>query len=104
MKIANLHRANEWFQVLQTTTHTQTAVMTLDVGGSSGQELEAHAGSEQTLLVVDGEVRGEILGEEVLLGPGHSVIVPAGVKHRFSNAGQKRALTFNVYAPPAYPS
>ena len=31
------------------------------------------------------------------------IIIPAGVKHRFINRGRKPAVTFNVYAPPAYP-
>jgi quercetin dioxygenase-like cupin family protein len=56
---ANLRDAAEWFHVLQTTKVTQTAVMTLAPGQSTGDEAEAHAESEQTLLLIDGELRGE---------------------------------------------
>lgn len=30
------------------------------------------------------------------------IIIPAGVKHRFTNVADKPAVTFNVYSPPAY--
>ena len=32
------------------------------------------------------------------------LVIPAGVKHRFTNRGNKPAVTFNVYSPPAYPA
>jgi mannose-6-phosphate isomerase-like protein (cupin superfamily) len=32
------------------------------------------------------------------------LLIPAGVKHRFTNRGHKSAVTFNVYAPPEYPA
>jgi mannose-6-phosphate isomerase-like protein (cupin superfamily) len=54
------------------------------------------------LLVVEGEVRAEVEGEQRLLKAGDVCIVPAGTKHRFENAGRGRALTFNVYTPPEY--
>jgi len=103
MRVTNIHRTDEWFKVLETTEHSQTAVMTLEAGAASGDRAEAHPNSDQTFLVIDGEVIGEIGSEKVILLAGDSVIVPAGVKYRFQNAGDKRAVTFSVYAPPAYP-
>ena len=38
------------------------------------------------------------------LKKGDVIIIPAGVKHRFTNPGRTPAVTFNVYAPPAYPA
>jgi len=32
------------------------------------------------------------------------VIIPAGVKHRFTNRADRDAVTFNVYSPPGYPA
>jgi mannose-6-phosphate isomerase-like protein (cupin superfamily) len=102
MKIANLREAQSWFQVLQTGAHSQTAVMTLKAGGQSSEEENVHQKSDQVLLVVEGEVRAEVAGKKYHLRTGDVCLVPAGTKHRFENAGQESALTFNVYSPPEY--
>ncbi len=104
MKVANIRQARSWFEVLLTARNTQVATMRLDPGGASGESLNTHRGSDQVLLVLEGEVEAEIGGERRNLSPGDVVIVPAGTPHRFSNAGRAAALTFNVYGPPAYPS
>ena len=103
MKIANLHQASDWFEVLQTTERSQTAVMTLEAGGASGEELSTHPRSDQVLLVIEGEVCAEISGKTSTMKRGDMVIVPAGAKHKFINPSRTRAVTFSVYAPPAYP-
>jgi mannose-6-phosphate isomerase-like protein (cupin superfamily) len=102
MKIANIQETDSWFQVLQTTRHSQTAVMTLSPGGQSSEETNVHEKSDHVLLVVEGEVEAEIAGEKRRLRTGDCCIVPAGTKHRFENAGNQRAVTFNVYSPPEY--
>jgi mannose-6-phosphate isomerase-like protein (cupin superfamily) len=99
----NLHAAQEWFEVLQTTDRSQTAVMNLAPGDSSGDDPESHPGSDQILLVVEGEVMAEIAEEKAKLRKGDVGIVPAGTPHRFANDSEKSASTFSVYAPPAYP-
>jgi mannose-6-phosphate isomerase-like protein (cupin superfamily) len=104
MNVAHLHDAQAWFQVLQTTRRSQTAVMVLSAGGESSEEMNVHEKSDQVLLVVEGEVRAEVDGETRLLRAGDSCVVEAGKKHRFENAGPGRALTFNVYTPPEYPA
>jgi len=55
---ANIFREKEWFRVLVTTKRTQTAVMKLGLGQSTGEEAEAHENSDQVLLVVEGELLG----------------------------------------------
>src|SRR4051794_9122252 len=104
MFVTNLHAAQEWFEVLQTSGRSQTAVMNLEAGQSSGDEAEAHPESDQVLLVLDGELTAEIAEEKARLRKGDVVIVPAGIKHRFANESGKPASTFSVYAPPAYPA
>ena len=103
MKVANLYEAKEWFEVLQATSRSQTAVMTLEGGGESSEEPDFHPNSDQVLLVVEGEVSAEISGETASMRAGDVVIVPAGARHKFSNPTKARAVTFSVYAPPAYP-
>jgi mannose-6-phosphate isomerase-like protein (cupin superfamily) len=100
---ANIYRTKSRFKVLQTTKHSQTAVMTLGPGQSSGEEPEAHQGSEQTLLVVEGELQALIAGKRSRMKNGDVVVIPAKTKHKFTNLGSDPAVTINVYCPPEYP-
>jgi mannose-6-phosphate isomerase-like protein (cupin superfamily) len=102
MDIRNIADAHEWFAVLQTSKGSQTAVMVLEPGRSSGELANEHPQSEQILLVLEGEVGAEIGGDKAALRKGDVVIVPRGAAHRFTNRGTARVLTFNVYTPPAY--
>ena len=102
-KRANIYQAKEWFRVLQTTKRSQTAVMTLGPGQSSGDEPEAHASSDQVLLLIHGELSAEIGGKRSRMKAGDVVIIPPRVKHRFTNRGEQPAVTFSVYSPPEYP-
>ena len=77
-------------------------MMTLAPGKSSGGKVEAHDDSDQVLLILEGELSGEIGDEHLSLKKGDVIMIPAGVKHRFTNRSQKGAVTFNVYSPPAY--
>src|SRR4051812_46578066 len=101
MDRANIRDAKEWFEVLQTSEKSQTAVMTLEPGKSSGAK-EGHKKSDQVLLLLEGELEGEIGEEKATLRKGDVVLIRAGVKHRFANRSEKTAITFNVYAPPEY--
>src|SRR2546430_15851850 len=103
MKLSNIAKAKEWFEVLQTSERSQTAMMTLKAGDATGDKAEAHEKSDQVLLMLEGELTGEAGDERPHLRKGDVIIIPAGVKHRFVNRAKKPALTFNVYSPPAYP-
>src|SRR5687768_9679498 len=104
MNIANIQKATSWFEVLQTTERSQTAVMTLIPGGETGPHPEAHEKSEQTMLVVSGRMKGTIGSEDVHLEAGDVVVIPAGKPHHFKNDDELPAVSFNVYAPPEYPA
>ncbi|MEY2506188.1 MAG: hypothetical protein QOH01_517 [Verrucomicrobiota bacterium] len=54
MDVANVNDAREWFEVLQTSKRTQTAMMRLAPGDKTGRKAEAHAKSDQVLLVLSG--------------------------------------------------
>jgi mannose-6-phosphate isomerase-like protein (cupin superfamily) len=102
MEIKNIHEATDWFEVLQTSKRTQTAMMTLKPGKSSGSESEGHKNSDQVLLVLKGEVEGEIANETITLHEGDVIVIPAGTRHKFSNRSSVDAVTFNTYSPPEY--
>src|SRR6266403_2028403 len=104
MDVTNIEKAKEWFEVWQTGERSQTAMMPLAPGDAPGNKAEAHAKSDQVLLMLEGELTGEVADERPHLQKGDVVIIPAGVKHRFVNRAKKPAVTFNVYSPPAYPA
>jgi mannose-6-phosphate isomerase-like protein (cupin superfamily) len=104
MKVRNIAEAKEWFQVLQTGERSQTAMMTLQPRAATGTNAEAHKHSDQVLLVLEGELSGEVGDDRPRLKTGDVIVIPAGVKHRFVNCGDTPAVTFNVYSPPAYPA
>jgi mannose-6-phosphate isomerase-like protein (cupin superfamily) len=103
MNVTNIDTATEWFQILQTTERSQTAMMALKPGDATGEKPEAHEKSDQVLLMLEGELIGEVGDERPRLKRGDVIIISAGTKHRFANASDKSAITFNVYSPPAYP-
>ena len=103
MTVTNIHEAKAWFEVLKTTTRSQSAVMVLTAGGQSSEEMNVHKNSDQVLLLVEGDLEAEVDGEKTNLHKGDTCIVPAGTPHRFENKGKGRAVTFNVYSPPEYP-
>jgi mannose-6-phosphate isomerase-like protein (cupin superfamily) len=89
--------------VLQTGELSQTAIMTLDPGEASGPRKEnEHAQSEQVLYLAEGELYAEIGDRSFTMRSGDSTIVRRDQPHKFTNASSKRAVTFNVYTPPAY--
>lgn len=71
-------------------------------GEESGPKKNEHATSEQVLYVIEGEVVAETGERTFTMRAGDATIVRRGVRHRFSNRTSRPALTFNVYAPPAY--
>jgi len=98
----NIYEGASWFEVMHTTRRSQTALMTLEPGAVSSEELNAHPHSDQTLIVFQGEVHAQIGDETDILHPGDAIVVPAGMMHRFHNCGDIRAVTFSVYAPPEF--
>ncbi len=102
MKVANIFDATSWFQVLETTEKSQTAVMVLTPGKHSSEKMNVHEKSDQVLVLLEGELVAEVGGKKTAMRKGDSCIVPAGTPHRFDNPGTARAVTFNVYSPPEY--
>lgn len=102
MSVLNVRESKSWFSVLQTGDMAQTAVMSIGPGEESGPKENEHAQSEQVLYVIEGELHAEIGDRSFVMRAGDSTIVRREVPHRFSNRTNEPALTFNVYAPPAY--
>ena len=102
MNIANIKESDADFHILETTGRTQTATMRLKHGEATSDKPESHPHSDQTVVVLEGKFVAEVNGEKTTLREGQSLIIPAGIKHRFSNDADEPAFAFTVYAPPAY--
>ena len=89
-----------FFEVLQETDRSQTAVMTIAPGRDAGPE-EIHD-ADQIIFVVDGEAEVSVGGEAHRGATGACVLIPAGVRHYVKNAGASPLFFLTVYAPPAY--
>ena len=93
------HRG-EFFRVLQQTTRTQTAVMTIEAGQDGGPP-ETHR-ADQIVYVIEGEAAITVGEEERRAGPGGLVLIPAGARHHVRNPGREPLFFLTVYAPPEY--
>jgi len=93
------HRGR-FFQVLQETAQSQTAVMTI-APGQDGGPAETHAG-DQIVYVIEGEAVLTIEGTEHHVRPGACALIPAGALHDVKNPGATPLFFLSVYAPPAY--
>ncbi len=78
-------------------------LLTLEPGEDTGENPSRHEDSDQTLILLAGELRAEIGDEKETMEDGDAVLVPAKTPHRFVNTGKSRATTFSVYAKPAFP-
>jgi mannose-6-phosphate isomerase-like protein (cupin superfamily) len=93
------HRG-EFFRVLQQTSRSQSAVMTIAPGADGGPE-EAHGG-DQVVYVIEGEAIVRIEGREHPAKAGTLVTIPAGARHHVRNPGSTPLFFVTVYAPPEY--
>jgi mannose-6-phosphate isomerase-like protein (cupin superfamily) len=93
------HRG-EFFRVLQRTSRTQSAVMTIAAGADGGPE-EAHGG-DQIVYVLEGEAVLRIAGQEHRAVAGTLVTIPAGARHHVRNPGPVPLFFLTVYSPPEY--
>ncbi len=103
MNLISIFAAGSGFRVLDTTERSQTGLLTLQPGEASSDRPNQHEDSDQTLILLAGELRAEVGEEVATMEDGDAVLVPAKTLHRFINTGRNRATTFSVYARPAYP-
>ena len=90
----------QFFEVLQETERTQTAVMTI-APGRDGGPAETHPG-DQVVFVVEGEAIVTVEGTTHQARAGACVLIPAGALHHVRNPGSQPLFFLSAYAPPAY--
>lgn len=69
--------------------------MTLNRGWQCS--LHRHEVKDETFYVLNGKVRFELGDEVYILGPGDSVHVPTGVKHRFGGIERSVMMEFSTH-------
>lgn len=102
MNLKNIRESDADFHLLETTGRTQTATIRLAPEESTSDDFSHHPHSDQTVLMLEGELHAEVGEETATLQSGSCVIIPAGVKHRLTNKSECPAFAFTCYAPPAY--
>jgi mannose-6-phosphate isomerase-like protein (cupin superfamily) len=90
----------QFFRVLQRTSQSQAAVMTLAPGMDAGPE-EQHSG-DQIIYIVEGESIVRVKHEERRVGPGTVVAIPAHTRHYVMKPGTVPLFFLTIYAPPVY--
>ena len=69
----------------------------LEIGPGSSVTTHIHPDTEEAMVIVEGELEA-ILGDEVvILGPGDTVLAPAGIKHGFVNRSGENAALLAVF-------
>lgn len=58
-----------------------------------------HAATAEFVFMLRGEIRGVIGGENVLLKKGDYLLIPPGVKHKFT-AGRLGGAAISIFSPP----
>ena len=95
-------RTNDAFRrVVMTGAHEQVVVMTIPPGGDIGEEV--HPGTDQVLVIVDGEGEARLEGDRTPVGPNDLVFVRAGTRHNLFNTGPRPLRLYTTYAPPQHP-
>jgi mannose-6-phosphate isomerase-like protein (cupin superfamily) len=98
--IATVAEKNPDFRrVLWTGKFTQLVIMTIPAGGEIGEETHD---VDQILTFVSGVGKATVSGETRNVAQGDLVVVPAGRKHNFVNAGPNPLVLYTVYGPPEH--
>lgn len=100
LTIATVAEENADFRrVLWTGKHTQLVIMTIPPDGEIGEEVHE---VDQILTFVSGVAQAEVGGSTRRVNPGDLVVVPAGTKHNFINAGPNPLVIYTIYGPPEH--
>ncbi|NJC82385.1 cupin domain-containing protein [Planosporangium mesophilum] len=87
-------------RVLWTGRYSQLVIMTIPPGGEIGEEV--HEDTDQILTFVSGVAEATVGDEKRKVSQGELVVVPAGTRHNFVNAGPNPLVLYTVYAPPEH--
>ena len=90
------------FHVVSGNSRSQSAVMVLNPGDSTGGADNRHPSSDQWLYVVEGEGEAIVEQQKHELKPGTLLLIERNEAHEIANRGTELLKTLNFYVPPAY--
>lgn len=100
-EIAN-PRTGQRMRFLLTAADTDGALMRVETRNppnAIAEPMHVHPHQETRAEVVSGTLRFVVAGQERRLGPGDSIIIPAGTPHRFWNDGDGEAVAIQEARP-----
>src|SRR5262245_52143141 len=88
--------SGERITIRRTAAETNGELLAIDLRLPAGRRVPAglhrHPLQEERFEVVEGTMRFRMGRRRIVAGPGEVVVVPAGVRHDFANAGDQEAL------------
>ena len=69
----------------------------LEIAPGATVTTHIHPDTEEAMVIVEGELEAVLGDEVVILGPGDTVLAPAGIKHGFVNRSSEKAALLAVF-------
>ena len=69
----------------------------LEISPGASVTTHIHPGTEEAMVIVEGELEAILGNDVVTLGPGDTVLAPAGIKHGFVNRSNEKAALLAVF-------
>ena len=76
-----------WFRITAADTGGAFCLFEEEIPEGAGPPLHIHHEERETFAVLSGQVRFHCEGREAVLGPGSTVMIPAGARHAFRGVG-----------------
>ena len=77
-------------------------VARLEISPEARVTTHIHPDTEEAMIILEGQLEA-VLGDEVAtLGPGDTVLAPAGVKHGFVNRSSSKAVLLATFPKTAF--
>ena len=74
----------------------------LTIGPGKSVTTHIHPDTEEAMIIVEGSLEATLGDEVVTLGPGDTVLAPAGVKHGFINRSQETATLLAAFPKTSF--
>ena len=95
-------RENDDFRrVIETGDEVQVVLMSIEPGSEIGEEV--HDDEDQLVMLVEGQGKVVLDGEESDFNEGDMVLVPKGTSHNFITEGDDAMKIITTYSPPHHP-
>ncbi|MEM9357193.1 MAG: cupin domain-containing protein [Pseudomonadota bacterium] len=88
-----------WFRITPEDTHGRFAVFEEEVPEGAGPPLHVHKTEDEQFTVLSGSLKFHCNGDELVVGPGTTVLIPAGARHAFKGVGPGSSTILVMLTP-----